>query len=119
MRILIRFTLVAAITLAASYCGRMSRSGPAEPGEPTIVVVDNQSTVQVTVYVLRDAHRQRLGVANALTATRLRIPDTIIFGPTSLRFEVHPLGSRHEPISESITVARGQEVRLLVPPTIR
>lgn len=82
-------------------------------------MVDNQSTLQVTVYVLRDSQRQRMGTANALSSTRLRIPDNMVFGPTSLRFEVHPLASRQEPISEQITVTPGQEVRLIVPSTIR
>jgi hypothetical protein len=71
------------------------------------------------LYVLRDAQRQRLGTANALSTTRLRIPDNIIFGVTSLRFEVDPLGSRQTPISEQITVAAGEEVMLRIPSTIR
>lgn len=119
MRSASRLALIAAITLAASFCGRTPPPGTAEATEPTILVVENQSTLQVTVYVRRDAQRQRLGIAGALTTTRLRIPDTLIFGPTSLRFEVDPLGSRQTPISEQITVVPGEEVTLRIPSTLR
>lgn len=119
MRTPIRLAVMAAFTLAAAFCGPTPPPGTSEPTEETILVVENQSTLQVTVYVLRDAQRQRLGTAGALTTTRLRIPDTLIFGPTSLRFEVDPLGSRQTPISEQITVVPGEEVVLRIPSTIR
>jgi hypothetical protein len=119
MRTPIRLTVLASIALAAAFCGRTAPPGSAEPTEQAILVVDNQSTLQVTVYVLRDAQRQRLGIANALTTTRLRIPDSLVFGLTSLRFEVDPLGSRQTPISTPITVAPGEEVRLVIPSTLR
>jgi len=82
-------------------------------------VVENQSTLQVTVYVLRGAQRQRLGTAASLRTTRLTIPDNIIFGLTSLRFEVDPLGSRQTPMSEEITVSPGEEVTIVIPSTLR
>lgn len=114
-----RIATIVVLALGVSFCSRMAPTGTAEPTEQTVLVVDNQSTLQVTVYVLRDSQRQRIGVANALTSTRLRIPDNLVFGPTSLRFEVHPLGSRAEPISEQITVSPGTEVRLIIPPSLR
>ena len=119
MRAPLRIAFVTMIALAAASCGRTPEAESAEPNGQTTLVVENQSTLQVTVYVRRVAQRQRLGIANALTTTRLRIPDSVIFGLTSLRFEVDPLGSRHEPISEQITVSPGDEVRLVVPSTIR
>jgi hypothetical protein len=71
------------------------------------------------VYVLRGAQRQRMGIAESLSSTSLRIPDNIIFGPTALRFEIDPLGSNASPISTEITVSPGDEVTLRVPPTLR
>lgn len=114
-----RTLLIAAISLTLAFCGRPASTGTPDPAGQTTLVVDNQSTLQVTVYVLRDAQRQRLGTAGALTTTRLRIPDNIIFGVTSLRFEIDPLGSRQTPISEQITVAAGEEITLRIPSTIR
>lgn len=120
MRASIRAGLIVAVPLAAASCGgRTASSETAEPAGQTTVVVENRSTLQVTVYVLRGAQRRRLGTAGALTSTPLRIPDTIIFGPTPLRFEIDPLGSRARPISMEITVSPGEEVRLTVPSTLR
>ena len=119
MRTLIRPGLVAAITLTLAVCGPSASTGTPEPAGQTTLVVENQSTLQVTVYVLRGAQRQRLGTAAALTTTRLRIPDNVMFGVTSLRFEVDPLGSRQTPMSEEIAVAPGEEVTIRVPSTLR
>lgn len=120
MRTPIHAGLILAITLATAFCGgRTASSDTLEPAGQTTLVVDNQSTLQVTVYVLRDAQRQRLGIAESLRTTSLRIPDNIMFGPTTLRFEIDPLGSRARPISTQITVSPGEEVRLRVPSTLR
>jgi hypothetical protein len=119
MRTAIQAGLIMALTLATAFCGRTATNGSPEPTGQTTVVVENESTSQVTVYVLRDTQRQRLGTAEALGSTRLTIPDNIVFGPTTLRFEIHPLASRATPISTQITVSRGEEIRLRVPSTIR
>ena len=119
MRNSVRTILIAAMSCTLAACGAASETGTAEPGSDTVLVVDNRSTLQVTVYALRDAQRQRLGTAGSLTTTRLRIPDSLVFGVTSLRFEVDPLGSRQTPISEQITVVAGEEVRLVIPATLR
>jgi hypothetical protein len=119
MRIPFYAGFIVALTLATTSCGPTASSETPEPAGPTILVVENESTLQVTVYVLRDSQRQRLGIAEALGSTRLRIPDNIVFGATPLRFEVHPLASRATPISTQITVYPGDEVRLRVPSTIR
>lgn len=119
MRTSIRAGLVMAITLTMASCGRAAESGTPEPTGETTLIVENESTLQVTVYVLRNSQRQRLGTAESLSSTRLRIPSNMVFGPTPLRFEIHPLASRATPISSEITVSPGQEVRLRVPSTIR
>lgn len=120
MRRPVYVALIALGTLTAASCGSANpRPGSIDQPEQTTLVVENQSTLQVTIYVHRESQRQRLGVAPALSTTRLRIPDNIIFGPTPLRFEADPLGSRATPISEQITVSHGQEVRLRIPSTLR
>lgn len=119
MRIPRRILLTAAVALAVSFCSRTPAPEPGQPAGETTLVVENQSTLQVTIYVRRDAQRQRLGDASALSTTRLRIPENLIFGPTALRFEVDPLGSRQTPISQEITVSAGEEIVLVVPSTLR
>jgi len=43
-------------------------------------------------------------------------PDLIGYG-TELQFEVHPIGGRSNPISETITVHPGDVIHLTIPPT--
>ena len=119
MRISIRAALIAALMMATASCGPAALRGTPEPAGETILIVENQSPLQVTVYVLRDSYRQRLGTAESLGSTRLRIPDNVIFGPTNLRFEIDPLGSSARTISTDITVSPGDEITLRVPATIR
>jgi hypothetical protein len=118
-RVPIRFSLIAVLALASASCARTASTEVPEPAGETILVVENESTLQVTVYVLRDSQRRRLGTAAGVGETRLTIPANLIFGPTPLRFEIHPLASRATPISTQITVSPGEVIRLRVPSTIR
>jgi hypothetical protein len=111
-------TILPALLLAAA-CAPAATPAARDAAPQTILIVDNQSPVQVTIYVLREAHRERLGTAASLGTTRLRIPNHVLFGTTPLRFEISPLASREAPISHQITVAPGDEVTLRIPPTLR
>ena len=119
MRTMLNVLVVAAITLAAASCARSAGTTPTDRDATATLIVDNQSTLQATIYVHRGAERLRLGTAAALTETSFAIPQALIFGPTSLRFEASPLGSRQTPISEQIVVGPGEEIRLRIPSTVR
>lgn len=119
MRGHMRIMLIALLALGTAFCSRRAGPDVAEPAGETTLIVENHSTLQVTVYVLRNSQRVRLGIATGLTTTRLRIPDNILFGPTPLRFELDPLASRQTPITEQITVVPGETVTLRVPSTLR
>ena len=106
------------LTLSASLfsltsCSRATR-GSDRP--ETAVVVDNQSSFEMTIYVWRGAERVRLGTARAITRTRLRLPAGVVFGATTLRFQADPVGSTRTPISSDILVQEGDEVLLRIPP---
>jgi hypothetical protein len=111
--------ILLALPLLAAACAPATAPAARDAAPETILVVENQSPVQVTIYVLREAHRERLGTAASLGTTRLRIPSHVLFGPTPLRFEISPLASREAPISQQITVVPGEEVTLRIPPTLR
>src|SRR5690606_23626203 len=112
-----RTLLVAALALLVTSCATSAREAAdvedwVDRDAPATLVIDNQSTLQATIYVHRGAERLRLGTASALTETTFEIPRSLIFGPTPLRFEASPLGSRQAPISEQIVVGPGEQVRL-------
>lgn len=105
--------LLVLLGLAACATG----GAPADPDEPTILEVDNQSTFTMTIYVLGEGgQRRRIGEAPSLSTARMTIPSTMIFGLTPLRFQADPVGSSRTPISNELTVTPGDTVVLVIPP---
>lgn len=115
MKIVRRLMVVAACTLAAA-CASAGANPKTTRGEPATVLVDNQSFVDMTVYVLRGAQRVRLGLATGLSKTRFTLPRGFVFAGTSLRFVADPIGGAKSPVSEEITVGEGEEIELRIPP---
>jgi hypothetical protein len=102
--------------LLSSGCFSNSPPDPdAEPTPATYLKVENQAFNDMTIYVLRGAQRLRLGIATGTSTTKLRIPDTILFGPTSLAFYADPIGGSRTPLTQEITVAPGDEITLTIP----
>lgn len=103
------------LVLVASACGSMGGRAPA--AEPTTVLVENQSRYDMTIYVLRDnGQRVRIGRVTSLTSARMRIPDSMVFGVTTLRFLADPLAGNRQPVSNDIIVTAGEEIRMTIPP---
>lgn len=109
----IRWLLVAATIAFIPACASSSKY---EERPRTYVEVDNQALLDMTVYVFRGTQRVRLGLAGGLKKTRFAIPQGIVFGTTSLRFQADPVGGRATSLSEEINVTEGEEVVLLIPP---
>ena len=112
-RIVLVWTCMASLVHVSSC----AKSGAGASDRPvTSLVVDNQSSFEMTIYVLRGAERVRLGTARPIAESRLRVPPEMVFGATSLRFQADPIGSRRAPISSEILVREGDEVHLRIPP---
>lgn len=80
----------------------------------TYVRVENQLAAPYTMYVEDGAQRLRIGIANPLTATRLRIPPSVVFPATTLRFIAVPMGGSGAAISQNLAVTRGGVVQLIL-----
>ena len=105
------------LLLAAGACaGAGSGSGNPSPSEPTVVEVDNQGFVDMTIYAVRSSQRFRLGLATGNSKTRLTIPTSVSGGLASLRFIADPIGGRRNTVSQEITIAPGDTVVLTIPP---
>jgi hypothetical protein len=100
------------LVVVASACG--GSRGRANQDPPTYVEVDNQSWLDQTVYVMRSSQRIRLGIVSGSSRQRLRIPPSVIFGATPLRFVADPIGGRAQSTSMEIMVVPGEEVRLTI-----
>jgi hypothetical protein len=113
------FRLVVLVLLgaAAAACGARSAAPAGEPQEATVLEVDNQASLDMTIYVVRSSGaRERLGTATAHTRSRFTIPARLIFGLTPLRFMADPIGGSATPVTQEITVQPGDTVVLTIPP---
>lgn len=112
---IIRPTVLAVAILLAPSCGARTQTG--EPQPTTVLEVDNQAGLDMTIYVVpTSGARQRLGMATAHTRTRITIPSRLIFGLTPLRFMADPIGGSATPVTQEITVQPGDTVVLQIPP---
>jgi hypothetical protein len=109
--------LVCSLALNAACSGNKKEDEAAEPVPATMLKVENQAFLDMTIYVYRSSQRVRLGIANGNSTSRFTIPSNLIFGSTPLRFQADPIGRNRQPISQEITVTPGDEVVLTIPPT--
>ena len=115
MRVLRDGLSAAAVLLLVAACGSAGGRAPAQ--EPTTLVVRNQTQYDMTIYAIRDnGQRVRLGRATSYTDARMRIPNHLIFGVTTLRFLADPLATQGSPVSNQIVVTPGEEITLTIPP---
>jgi hypothetical protein len=103
------------LALLSAGCGHGVRSAP-DPQAETTVRVENRNFLDMTVYVLQSSQRIRLGMVTGLSTQVFTIPGYIVRGSGQLQFELHPIGGRGNPRTESISVQPGDEVNLIVPP---
>ncbi|MEP6729470.1 MAG: hypothetical protein ABJE10_02475 [bacterium] len=109
--------LACALPLGAACSGNSKEDQAAEPVPATMLKVENQAFLDMTIYVLRSSQRIRLGTANGNSTTRFTIPSNLIFGSTALRFQADPIGRTRQPVTQEITVSAGDEVVLTIPPS--
>ena len=116
-RITVLSMLMCALALGAACSGNSKEDQDVEPVPATMLKVQNQAFLDMTIYVYRSSQRIRLGVANGNSTTRFVIPSNLIFGSTPLRFQADPIGRNRQPISQEINVSPGDEVVITIPPT--
>jgi hypothetical protein len=119
MRQIMKTRLIALTFLLAGAAGCNAFKHGSETGEqaqPTVVQVDNQGFLDMTVYAARSSERVRLGIATGNGKTNFRIPSILMAGLTPLHFVADPIGGRRASVSQEITVAPGDTVVLTIPP---
>ena len=113
----IRSIFFAILLLGVSACTAFSRGSTAsDQNQPTVVQVENQGFLDMTVDAARSGQRVRLGIANGVSKTNLTIPSTLVSGVTPLRFIADPIGGNRASASQEITVAPGDTVVMTIPP---
>jgi len=103
------------VGLAAVACHRRAVE-PINPLAETALSVDNQNFLDMNVYLIRGGQRIRLGTVPGLSKQILMVKPELIGYGTEVRVEVHPIGGRGNPISETISVKPGDVIQLTIPP---
>lgn len=110
-------TLTAAIL---SACGCFFGQPPADAagasqwsGEIPLQIV-NHHWLDVTIYVIHDGQRTRLGVAGGSAHTRMMLPHRLLGVGRELQLYGDPIGSTERAITEVVVVQPGQFVEWLL-----
>jgi hypothetical protein len=106
---------IATVLALVSLCACVHRS-PAVNQPETTLKVQNDAFSDMTIYLIRGMESIRLGTANGNRTTILKIPSSVIFGTTSLRFQARPIAGTRQPVTEEIGVSAGDEVTMIIPP---
>jgi len=111
-----RLTTIAVMVLGVFVvaCSSAQRITPGD-SERTTVTVDNQGFLDMAIYATR-GQRVRLGTAPGHSKTVLVIPEALLGGVGIIRFIADPIGSSRASVSEEITVNKGDDIGLMIPP---
>lgn len=111
--------LIPCLLLALSLGCRSGGASPkAEDANATTTIdIENHDFNDMTVYVLVNGARTRLGIAPGLKTTVLTIPRYLINGTTYLRFFADPIGGTRTPVSEEIDVSTGDALVMVINPS--
>ncbi len=108
---------IGGVALALAGCAGHNTAGPGlVPDEPATLSVENDNFNDMRIYIHQGSQRIRLGTANGARVSPFKLPKSVVFGATSLRFEAVPIGGRGASISETITVHPGEAITLRIPP---
>ncbi len=111
-----RASLALVLVLVAAGCHHRPAAAP-DPRAEIAVTVENQNFLDMDVFVVRSGQRIRVGMVPGLTSRILMLrPDLVGYG-SELQFEVHPIGGRGNPITETMTVHPGDVIHLTIPPS--
>ena len=103
------------VVLAAGAChGRAAP--PLNPQAEVAVNVDNQNFADMNVFLIRGGQRIRLGTVPGISTRILMVRPELIGYGTEVRFELHPIGGRGNPLTETISVRPGDVIHLTIPP---
>ena len=99
-------------TLGACHQGRSVGAAAAEAGNTRSITVRvvNHAWLDVTVYLLQGAHRDRIGVATASSTSTFQIPLRQLSAGAEYRLYGDPVGSRQTVRSEPLHAQDGDVV---------
>jgi hypothetical protein len=113
-------TAVILSATVVSACGGLSGKESSDPDAPAgrsgdiPLQVVNHHWLDVTIYVIHDGQRTRLGVAGGSAQTRMVVPSDLLGVGRDLQLYGDPIGSPERAITEVIIVQPGQFIEWLL-----
>jgi hypothetical protein len=108
---------VAVLLMAALATGACASTGTRAPGtlgardaSTATVRVTNNNWSNVTVYVVNNGMRVRLGDVTSMQSSTFRVPQALMRATGDLQLLVSPLASNEVYVTPGFTVLPGQEV---------
>lgn len=108
---------VLATALAGSGCAPATKNGGGESSyinDSATMVVENNNWHDMTVYLVRNGTRSRLGSVPSMGRANFVLGPGLIGGSGEIRLLADPLGSTRKFLSEPILVFPGRQVRFKV-----
>lgn len=100
--------LLPAIALLFDGCARGQKEGTQPlPSGPTSLRVENNNWLDVTIYVVHDGQRSRLGAATAARTTDFAIQPALLGQLGAIRLVADPVGSSKSIASPTVVVKSG------------
>jgi hypothetical protein len=118
MRISRLVLLSTLLGLGGAASGANRSPGDSAPTSQARVEVENNSSVDMDLYVRTGRERPvRLGLAPASDTTTFALAPALLAGTGLIRFEARPVRGQGEPVlSEPFSVAPGDELHWSIPP---
>ena len=104
--------VVLSLGCRTGHAARNADEGPVH----TTIEVQNEDFNDMTVYVLSNGARTRLGIAPGNKNTVLTIPEYLIHGVPLMRFVAEPLAGSRSPVSEEVDVNPGDQLVMIIQP---
>jgi hypothetical protein len=92
---------------------------PWSPDATIIVSAENRRSDDVVVSLVRNGHRERLGLVTAQSKTSFSLPYGRLGNSAPLALLVSPIGGARGYLTENLPLRPGSEVSLTVTPLIR
>ena len=110
---------VLALVGALAACGTGGQSSSVDPSTRAYVEVQNSSSNDMTIFVVRGGVRTNLGSVKQGSTATLELPGGLAILGVPMRFRAepsNPTGFSWEPYVEDISVGPGRTARFNIPP---
>jgi len=103
--------LIIAVVLAATACSHRGRSSYASEPPPDVTLqVTNHNILDVTVFVLHEGQRIRMGLATGSSSQSFTIPGRLVALSHEIALLGEAIGSSERARTEILTVRPGQRI---------